>query len=236
MGKSRSLRRPKKTIPAGGRYKNVSPDRKQQLMAAALDLFAERNFSSVTIKDIANATGVNTALIYYYFDSKSDLFCSVIESAVNQAFENFRALRPSHQDPATVIGEWLNNHVRLFDPIHKLVKISLDYSGSPNRVPSIDRSIRQFYDEETRMLSLCIRQGVESGVFQPVDPDSVAQFISTFLDGLMVRSVILSDLNLEASLDNFREILWSALGYHDATPAAVDAATANPVNTPAKSQ
>ena len=229
MGRPRPLRRQNKTIPAGGSHKSASPDREQQLMAAALDLFAERNFSSVTIKDIANATGVNTALIYYYFESKSDLFCSVIENAVDQAFENFRALRPGHEDPAAVIDEWLNNHVRLFDPIHKLVKISLDYSGSPNRVPSIDRSIRQFYDEETRMLSLCIRQGVESGVFQPVDPESVAQFISTYLDGLMVRSVILSDLDLKASLDNLRQILWSALGYQDRAPAAGGAATASAV-------
>ena len=229
MGRPRPLKRQTKIIPAGGRHKSASPDREQQLMAAALDLFAERNFSSVTIKDIANATGVNTALIYYYFENKNDLFCSVIENAIDQAFEDFRALREGHQDPAAVIDGWLNNHVRLFDPIHKLVKISLDYSGSPNRVPSIDRSIRQFYDEETRMLSQCIRQGVESGIFKPVDPESVALFISTYLDGLMVRTVILTDLDLKTSVDNFREILWSALGYRDKALDAGSAATANAV-------
>lgn len=227
MGRPKQLRRQIKPTAARKRHKSTPSDRKQQLQSAAFDLFAERNFSSVTIKDIADASNVNTALIYYYFESKNDLFCSVIENAVDQAFENFRALRPGHQDPAAVIDEWLNNHVRLFDPIHKLVKISLDYSGSPNRVPSIDRSIRQFYDEEARMLSLCIRQGVDSGVFQPVDPESVAQFISTYLDGLMVRSVILSDLDLKASMDNMRQILWSALGYQDKAPATAGTATAN---------
>ena len=45
--------------------------RADELMSAALDLFAERDFASVTIKDSAHAIGVNTALIYYYFESNN---------------------------------------------------------------------------------------------------------------------------------------------------------------------
>ena len=37
---------------------------RDKFLAASLDLFAERNFASVTIKDIAKALNVNTALIY----------------------------------------------------------------------------------------------------------------------------------------------------------------------------
>ena len=63
-----------------------SAARVDKFLAAALDLFAERNFASVTIKDIARALRVNTALIYYYFDSKTDLFRATIEHAVAGAF------------------------------------------------------------------------------------------------------------------------------------------------------
>ena len=231
MGRPKQLRRQNKPTAARKRHKSSPSDRKQQLQSAAFDLFAERNFSSVTIKEIADASNVNTALIYYYFESKNDLFCSVIENAVDQAFENFRAVRAHHQDPAAVIDNWLNNHVRLFDPIHKLVKISLDYSGSPNRIPSIDRSIRQFYDEEERLLSNCFRLGMESGIFQPVDPDRLAQFMSTYLDGLMVRSVILSELDLKASLDYLRDMVWAALEYQDGEePSAVGDASSQVVS------
>lgn len=181
----------------------------------ALDLFAKRNFASVTIKDIARETGVNTALIYYYFESKEDLFRAAIEYAVDQAFNNFRLLRERHENPADIINDWLNNHVQLFEPIHKMVKISLDYAGAQKRVPSIDRSIHQFYDEEARMLSNCIRQGVSEGIFQPVDPERLALFISTYLDGLMVRSVILPELDLEKAVDHLRMQIWETLGVAD---------------------
>jgi AcrR family transcriptional regulator len=186
--------------------------RAEELARVALDLFAERNFASVTIKDIARESGVNAALIYYYFESKEDLFRAVIEHAVDQAFENVRMLRERHQSPLDIIDDWLNNHVQLFEPIHKLVKISLDYSGAQTRVPSIDRSIRQFYDEEARMLSNCIRQGVAEGMFSPVDPEELALFISTYLDGLMVRSVILPDVDLAQYINYLRQHIWGMLG------------------------
>ena len=58
----------------------------------------------MTIKDIAKALGVNTALIYYYFDSKTDLFRATIEHAVARAFENVHALDDKSADPATIIA------------------------------------------------------------------------------------------------------------------------------------
>jgi AcrR family transcriptional regulator len=196
------------------------PARAQEMMRVALDLFAERNFASVTIKDIASALGVNTALLYYYFDSKEDLFRATIETTVNEAFAHFRQLRLRHDHPAEVISDWLENHIDLFDPIHKLVKISLDYSGSQHRQASIDRSIRQFYDEESRLLSESIQQGIDTRIFRRVDPAQLAQFISGYLDGLMVRAVILPGFDLRSSVMHFRMTLWDLLGYKGRPGAA----------------
>lgn len=199
------------------RKRGASGDgRAEELLGAALDLFAERNFAAVTIKEIASAIGCNTALIYYYFKNKEDLFQATIEMAIDRAFEHFAELRLRHDNPADVLSDWLDNHVDLFDPIHKFVKVSLDYAGSPTRSATTDRSIRQFYDEEARVLSGCIRDGIAKGVFRSVDPDRVAAFISTYLDGVMVRSVIGNSGDLRESIALLREQLWHYLGYQPA--------------------
>lgn len=197
-----------------GKTRNVAANgRADELVTAALDLFAERNFATVTIKDIGNAVGANTALIYYYFDNKEDLLRAAIENAVNRAFEHFQELRMRHDNPADIINDWLDNHVDLHEPIQKLVKVSLDYAGLPVKLPRVDRAIRRFYDEESKMLATCIRDGIDRGLFEPVDPKQVAQFISTQLDGLMVRSKIFPRLKLRQSVDEFRRILWVSLSY-----------------------
>ena len=50
-----------------------------RLLDAAESLFAERGFYGVTTRQVADAAGVDVALIYYHFKSKSSLFDGVFE-------------------------------------------------------------------------------------------------------------------------------------------------------------
>src|SRR5262245_41218562 len=102
-GRSPSGTKKKRQEPASGRV--------EEFMTAALDLFAERNFATVTIKDIAKSINVHSALIYYYFKNKNDLFRATIEYAVANAFENVRALENKSAAAPDLITAWLDNHV-----------------------------------------------------------------------------------------------------------------------------
>jgi TetR/AcrR family transcriptional regulator, upper aerobic nicotinate degradation pathway regulator len=184
-----------------------------KFLATALDLFAERNFASVTIKDIARALDVNTALLYYYFDSKTDLFRATIEQAVAHAFEHVRSVVDQSDDPAKVIAVWLESHVYKFAEIHRFVKIALDFRSAHECDPDIASAIERFYDEERKLLSKVIREGIKQGLFKPVDPTRMAQFISTYLDGCMVRSVIVPDFDLEGAVDDLHRRVLEMLGY-----------------------
>ena len=60
---------------------DAAPDSRTGLLDAAELLFAGRGFRSTTIKAIAAAAGVNTALLYYYFPDKQGLYRAVLERA-----------------------------------------------------------------------------------------------------------------------------------------------------------
>ncbi len=47
--------------------------RRQQILEAALDLFANQGFSATTTKQIAERVGVTEGLIFHYFPSKAEL-------------------------------------------------------------------------------------------------------------------------------------------------------------------
>lgn len=182
-------------------------------MMAALGLFARQDFTSVTIKDIASAAGVNTALIYYYFDSKEDLFRATLDHAVREALENYRRLGERHSDPVDLINDWFDNHAELSEPIRQLVKIMLDYRTARMKLSEVDGIIRHFYDEEARIISQSVRRGIAAGVFRRVDPNRAAELASTHLDGVMVRSMIHPDLDVPASIQALRELFFDHLGY-----------------------
>ena len=59
---------------------SAEPDRREQILAAALDVFAERGFAAATIKRIAAAAELKSpALLYWYFPNKEALFVAVLE-------------------------------------------------------------------------------------------------------------------------------------------------------------
>ncbi len=55
------------------------PERRQQILEAALHVFSDKGFHKATNKDIAEAAGgISPGLIYWYFKDKQDLFLSLI--------------------------------------------------------------------------------------------------------------------------------------------------------------
>lgn len=163
------------------------------ILSAALDLFAAKNFSSVRTADIAKATGFNQALIFYYFDTKEELYRRALALAIERAFQSFRLSGETITDPADLIFAWIENHIRAYDSIAKLIKLSIDYISTAERKASIDRAIRKFYDEEKSVLKSAIENGIASGDFGQVDAEQTATFISTYLDGVFVRAMVLPE-------------------------------------------
>src|ERR1700760_1816441 len=64
----------RETVPAtlnGPRV--IEPDTRTRILDAALDQFGARGFAATSIRDLAQAAGVNVAAVNYYFGSKDAL-------------------------------------------------------------------------------------------------------------------------------------------------------------------
>ena len=71
-------------------------ERRQQLLAAALEVFGERDFDEVSVDEIADAAGVSHGLIFQYFGTKKDLYIAIVEPLIEQ----FRArIQPDLSQP-----------------------------------------------------------------------------------------------------------------------------------------
>lgn len=179
--------------------------RREQLLEAATALFTRRNYSSVSIKDIATATKANASLIYYYFGSKEGLFRAVVETLTERAVETFTAVRGQAESPADLIGLWITNQAMQLPLMRKLFMISIDYASSHTRSVQVDRAIRKLYDIEADMLRRALRQGIETGAFVRIDVDHMVTFIATFLDGALAQSAMMPHFDARAAILRFRD-------------------------------
>jgi AcrR family transcriptional regulator len=184
------------------------------LARVALDLFADRHYASVSIKEIGRAAGVNPAMIYYYFESKESLFAAAIKNAIDEAFQLFdeHCHIDDHEDAWAAIRAWFDIHLILHKRLRNVVKISLDANRLSNVSPDAIQSINHFYRQENEILQGFIRRGMESGLFQPVDPNRIAIMISVSLDGIMAHSLIREDFDMRATAEDFEKSIALRLG------------------------
>ncbi|MEU6787208.1 TetR/AcrR family transcriptional regulator [Nonomuraea angiospora] len=64
--------------------------RREELMAAALELFSTRDAEDVSIDDVASAAGASRALVYHYFGGKQELYVAALRSAAEQLESRLR--------------------------------------------------------------------------------------------------------------------------------------------------
>jgi AcrR family transcriptional regulator len=62
----------------------TAEQRRQQLVAVALELFARRGYRATTMDDIAEAAGVTKPLVYQHFSSKRALYLELVNSIAKE--------------------------------------------------------------------------------------------------------------------------------------------------------
>lgn len=70
---------------------SIREETRQQIIQAAIKLFAYQGFAATKIKDIASEAVVSVGLVYHYFSSKEELFSDIVEDTVQKSNEGLMA-------------------------------------------------------------------------------------------------------------------------------------------------
>lgn len=144
---------------------------RRRLLDAGKELFSERAFDDVTVRDICRAAGVNLALVNYHFGDKIGLYHEVMNEAI-AAIRQFNA-SAMNAPPGSSADERLAHLVRAFLQrifeqqdretwVHKLIQQELN-----RPTPAADRIIEEAIVPRLRYLAAAV---VELLACSPQDP------------------------------------------------------------------
>ena len=88
-----------------------TPATAERILDAAEKLFASRGFSATTIKTIAAESKQNSALIYYYYDSKATLYRHVLERVVGKIASEAASRISPDSPPESVVSAVVESQV-----------------------------------------------------------------------------------------------------------------------------
>jgi AcrR family transcriptional regulator len=92
MPPARPLQRRRPGRPARGRAEATPDPVRERLLEAAQQLFAERGYDAVSVRELARAAHVSPAMIAYYFRDKAGLLDAVFDRVFERLLAQLRGL------------------------------------------------------------------------------------------------------------------------------------------------
>lgn len=159
------------------RWRRRKKARPQEILYAAVKVFADKGFARARMEDIADAAGVTKGTIYLYFDSKETVFRRLVREMLAVRAEAIaEAVRSSDLPAAVLLRQVLAIPAALLandDPRIALPKIVLAEAGNFPELAEFYR--REVIEPGMEGLEALITHGIARGEFRAVDPAHAAR-------------------------------------------------------------
>ncbi len=156
---------------------NPARSRREELLAIAADLFAQRGFKNTTVRDIADAAGILSGSLYHHFDSKESMVDEILSSFQTELFKKYDEILGSGLDARAKVEAVVRVSFEAIDQHHAEVAI---FQNDSSYLMEFERFgyLREHNTRFREMWLGLLREGVESGALRPdVDAELVFRFI-----------------------------------------------------------
>lgn len=204
------------TRPGGAGKKPVrdSERTRRNILDAAVKLYAEKGMDGTSIRDVANQSGENMGLVYYYFDDKEDLFSTALADAVMSAVSGILKQEAITSGNATRRLEALFNEYLKLPEENPMVAL-LALRGLIRMAEQGEQMFSGIMKDRIIAVEEIVEEGIRNGEFSKVNPAAFGfSFIAlafSFLVGTVASAVWADDGFRQAArkdyLDLFKRFL-----------------------------
>jgi len=186
-------------------------ERRQEIIEAALGCFSRRGYNKTTMDDIVAESNLSKGTLYWYFDSKEDLFEAALLSLFDDFGENVMAILETC-DTATEKLRTLGRGAAAFsDSVEGYFSLFLEFWASLSDPGQADKVWYDLLEEVKVILTAIIDEGIQNGEFRSVDAESLVWALMATYDGLAAYTGFVSELDVTNVSHTFVEILLNGL-------------------------
>jgi AcrR family transcriptional regulator len=159
-------------------------DIREQIVSMASEIFNRFGFRKATMDEIARTLGKGKSSIYYYFESKEEIYEAVIDREASQLRKEIMKALAQSDDPKEKLRNYIVTRMRTFR------KVSNFYEAIRTEMVShldfIENVRRKYDQDEIRLVSEILSDGVSRKIFRIDDPVATATAIVTAMKGLEI--------------------------------------------------
>jgi len=184
---------------------NKQAIQKAKLLASAEALLAEKSYANITIRELAQHSGVNSAMVSYYFTNKEGLFVALLDEMSSKHFTVMHAITQS-VDPIKTFIETILAMLTKNNGLARLIHHEFSTGNSTSKSTLSDI----FIDRFPKKMASFIPQLVKNNTL--IKDDRKAKYAAFSLVTMLITPFIHKSIRQQAwqiSDEELQSPLWA---------------------------
>ena len=169
-------------MPISDRQLEERKMRQTRILDGALDVFKSKGLDGATMDEIASVAGFGKGTLYYYFESKEEVFSAILQQGWHDIWESLEPIIALDDSPRKIfvnvlikIAENAQNRPGLFEFLFNVPKtIKLD-----------DQPWKAYQHRLYSVIQGLLEDGIKAGEFPKVDPKLMFKALGGLFMGLV---------------------------------------------------
>ena len=184
--------------------KNFNQDTEKKILEAAKEVFQQKGMDGARMQEIANAAGINKAMLHYYFRSKQLLFEAVFKNAFSLLSPQLNKVLNDDSSIEEKVKSFTHNYISFMKKHPYLPNFIIQESNrnpaffemiqDSKGFPSLDKFKKQ------------VAQEVEEGILRPIDGEQLfVTIVSLNIFPFVAKPLIRGFMKL--GVDDFEQLM-----------------------------
>lgn len=194
---------------------DVSAERTQQIITAAIAVFSRLGISNTRMEDVAEEAGLSKGTLYLYFDSKDMLIGAILGEVVSRELEQARELLNQDHSTYKKLELIIETFLEDVEQMAPYLSLYFEYLSLATREESVRSAIQEPFTDFVEVFTALVEQGIATGELQPVNPREVAVAVGSIIEGTVLLWVYApNEIELAESTRASLRLLFSGLFTH----------------------
>ena len=165
-----------------------SAQKKKYIVEKAREVFLEKGFKEVTMKDIVEACDISRGGLYLYFQNTKELFEEVLKFEQEDTDDVFDRNITKEATPSDILALFLKEQKKEILSKKPSLNVAIYEYFFRHKVPSKDNLLKKQFDGAVYVIEKLIQAGIQSGEFYCEDSRGAARNIMYVLEGIKIAS------------------------------------------------
>ena len=165
---------------------DVSEERKEQILQAAIDVFARRGIHETRMDDIVAETGLSKGALYWYFKSKDEIIAAIADLLFGTELRKLEKLNCEGISAHDCLLRFLDVFIQDLRPMLVLRPVIFEFYALAFRNKNIRQSMQQYLQRFIDIIEPVVQRGMDSGEFASGNALQATLAIGAAIEGTLL--------------------------------------------------